>query len=168
MWFCRLRGKPPARGPHRRTAVKEKAMKCPFCGAEDTKVTDSRDSSEAFEIRRRRECEKCAKRFTTYERIESHPLVVIKKDGRREEFSKEKLMGGLVKSCQKREVSIEKIEEAVREIEGSLRNEDKTEIPSALIGEMVANSLYSSPSLRRLTNSPCQAWPVLRAAHNST
>ncbi|HNW43042.1 MAG TPA: transcriptional regulator NrdR [Elusimicrobiales bacterium] len=116
-------------------------MKCPFCGAEDTKVTDSRDSSEAFEIRRRRECEKCEKRFTTYERIESHPLVVIKKDGRRESFSREKLLGGIVKSCQKRDVSMEKIEEAGREIEGSLSSEDKSEIPSSLIGALVAKKL---------------------------
>ncbi len=115
-------------------------MKCPFCGAEDTKVTDSRDSDEA-EIRRRRECEKCSKRFTTYERIEAHPLVVIKKDGRREEFSKEKLLGGIAKSCQKRDVSMETIEEAVRAIESSLRNEDKSEIPSEVIGELVANKL---------------------------
>lgn len=116
-------------------------MKCPFCGAEETKVTDSRDSSEAIEIRRRRECEKCGKRFTTYERIESHPLVVIKKDGRREGFSTEKLMSGMVRSCQKRDVSMEKIEEAAREIEGSLRNEDKSEIPSGVIGELVAKKL---------------------------
>ena len=116
-------------------------MKCPFCGAEETKVTDSRDSAEAIEIRRRRECEKCGKRFTTYERIESHPLVVIKKDGRREGFSTEKLMSGMVRSCQKRDVSMEKIEEAAREIEGSLRNEDKSEIPSGVIGELVARKL---------------------------
>lgn len=116
-------------------------MKCPFCGAEDTKVTDSRDSSEAFEIRRRRECEKCAKRFTTYERIESHPLVVIKKDGRRESFLKEKLMNGIIKSCQKRDVSVEKMEEAGRDIESSLRNEDTYEIPSSKIGEFVARKL---------------------------
>ncbi len=116
-------------------------MKCPFCGAEDTKVTDSRDSAEAFEIRRRRECEKCAKRFTTYERIESHPLVVIKKDGRRESFLYEKLLGGMVKSCQKRDVSMEKIEEAGRYIESSLKNEDKSEIPSGVIGELVAKQL---------------------------
>lgn len=116
-------------------------MKCPFCGAEDTKVTDSRDSAEAFEIRRRRECEKCAKRFTTYERIEQHPLVVIKKDGRRESFLYEKLMSGITKSCQKRDVSVEKMEEAGREIEGSLRNEDKSEIPSSVIGELVARKL---------------------------
>ncbi len=116
-------------------------MQCPFCGAQDTKVTDSRDSAEAFEIRRRRECEKCAKRFTTYERIEAHPLVVIKKDGRRENFLYEKLLGGMVKSCQKRDVSMEKIEEAGRVIESSLRNEDKSEIPSGLIGELVAQKL---------------------------
>ncbi|OGR39424.1 MAG: transcriptional regulator NrdR [Elusimicrobia bacterium GWA2_64_40] len=116
-------------------------MKCPFCGAEDTKVTDSRDSSEAFEIRRRRECEKCAKRFTTYERIEAHPLVVIKKDGRRESFLKEKLMNGIIKSCQKRDVSVEKMEEAGRDIESSLRNEDTYEIPSSKIGEFVAKKL---------------------------
>ena len=118
-------------------------MKCPFCGAEDTKVTDSRDSSEAFEIRRRRECEKCAKRFTTYERIESHPLVVIKKDGRRESFIKEKLMSGITKSCQKRDVSVEKMEEAGRDIENTLRNEDTYEIPSSKIGELVARKLKS-------------------------
>ncbi len=116
-------------------------MKCPFCGAEDTKVTDSRDSSEAFEIRRRRECEKCQKRFTTYERIETHPLVVIKKDGRRESFLKEKLMNGIIKSCQKRDVSMEKMEEAGRDIENTLRNEDTYEIPSSKIGELVARKL---------------------------
>ncbi|HBB66345.1 MAG: transcriptional regulator NrdR [Elusimicrobia bacterium GWA2_56_46] len=116
-------------------------MKCHFCGAEDTKVTDSRDSAEAFEIRRRRECEKCSKRFTTYERIETHPLVVMKKDGRRESFSKEKLMGGIIKACQKREVGVGEIEEVVREIESSLRNEDTSEISSLRIGELVAARL---------------------------
>ena len=93
------------------------------------------------ETRRRRECEKCAKRFTTYERIEQNPLTVIKKDGRREGFLPEKLKGGFLKATQKREVSVEKIDEAVREIENALRNEDKTEIPSALIGELVSRKL---------------------------
>ena len=115
-------------------------MKCPFCGADDTKVTDSRDS-DVFETRRRRECEKCAKRFTTYERIERSPLVVIKKDGRRENFSSEKLKTGLLKACEKREVSVERIEEAMREIENALRNEDKSEIPSRLVGELVIRRL---------------------------
>jgi transcriptional repressor NrdR len=116
-------------------------MKCPFCGAEDTKVTDSRDSAEAFEIRRRRECEKCQKRFTTYERIEVHPLVVIKKDGRRESFSMQKLMSGITKSCQKRDVSVEKMEEAGRQIENALREEDTSEVQSRVIGELVAKKL---------------------------
>ncbi len=115
-------------------------MKCPFCGADDTKVTDSRDS-DAFETRRRRECEKCAKRFTTYERIERSPLIVIKKDGRRENFLSEKLKTGFLKACEKREVSIEKIDEAVREVENALRNEDKSEIPSRLVGELVIRKL---------------------------
>ena len=115
-------------------------MKCPFCGAGDTKVTDSRDS-DVFETRRRRECEKCAKRFTTYERIERSPLIVIKKDGRRETFSSEKLKTGFLKACEKREISIEKIDEAVREIENALRNEDKSEIPSRLVGTLVIRRL---------------------------
>jgi transcriptional repressor NrdR len=115
-------------------------MKCPFCGADDTKVTDSRDS-DVFETRRRRECEKCAKRFTTYERIERSPLIVIKKDGRRENFLSEKLKTGFLKACQKREVSIEKIDEAVREVENALRNEDKSEIPSSLVGALVIRKL---------------------------
>jgi len=115
-------------------------MQCPFCGTEDTKVIDSRDS-DAFETRRRRECEKCSKRFTTYERIERSPLIVLKKDGRRETFMPEKLKNGFLKACEKREVSVEKIEEAVREIENALRNEDKTEVPSRLIGEHVIRKL---------------------------
>jgi len=115
-------------------------MKCPFCDAENTKVTDSRDS-DAYETRRRRECEACGKRFTTYERIDNNPLVVIKKDGRREAFSQEKLRKGVMKSCQKRDISIEKIEEAVGGIEAALRNENKAEIPSWLIGEMVIKKL---------------------------
>ncbi|MBI4801413.1 MAG: transcriptional repressor NrdR [Elusimicrobia bacterium] len=115
-------------------------MKCPFCGADDTKVTDSRDS-DVFETRRRRECEKCGKRFTTYERIEQNPLIVIKKDGRRENFSREKLKNGFTKACQKRDISVEKIDEAAREIEKALRNEDKSEIPSSLVGEWVIKKL---------------------------
>ena len=115
-------------------------MRCPFCNAEDTKVTDSRDS-DVFETRRRRECEKCEKRFTTYERIEQNPLIVIKKDGRRENFSREKLKAGMMRACEKRDVSVEKIDRVVNEIENMLRNEDKTEIPSKLIGESVIKKL---------------------------
>jgi len=115
-------------------------MRCVFCNAEDTKVTDSRDS-DVFETRRRRECEKCGKRFTTYERIEQNPLIVLKKDGRRENFSREKLKSGLLKACEKREVSMEKIDQTANEIENALRNEDKTEIQSRLIGELVIRKL---------------------------
>lgn len=115
-------------------------MRCPFCNADDTKVTDSRDS-DAFETRRRRECEKCEKRFTTYEKIEQNPLIVIKKDGRRENFSAEKLKSGLLKACEKRDIGIEQIDETVREIENSLRNEDRAEIQSKLIGELVIKKL---------------------------
>ena len=115
-------------------------MKCVFCNADDTKVTDSRDS-DVFETRRRRECEKCGKRFTTYERIEQNPLIVIKKDGRRETFARDKLRSGMAKACEKRDVSMEKIDQAVNDIESMLRNEDKTEIPSKLIGESVIRKL---------------------------
>ena len=115
-------------------------MKCPFCNAVETKVTDSRESSD-LETRRRRECEKCGKRFTTYERIETSPLIIIKKDGRRENFSHEKVKGGILKSCEKRPVSIEKIDKIVKEIEASLRNEDKAEISSKVIGEMIMKKL---------------------------
>jgi len=115
-------------------------MRCTFCNAADTKVTDSRES-DSFEIRRRRECEKCGKRFTTYERIEQNPLVVMKKDGRRENFSRDKLKAGFLKACEKRDVGMEKIENALNEVENHLRNEDKTEIPSKLIGELVIRKL---------------------------
>jgi len=115
-------------------------MKCPFCNAVETKVTDSRESSD-LETRRRRECEKCGKRFTTYERIETSPLIIIKKDGRRENFSPEKVKNGILKSCEKRPVSIEKINGIVKEIETSLRNQDKAEIPSKMIGEMIMKKL---------------------------
>ncbi|OGS63513.1 MAG: transcriptional regulator NrdR [Elusimicrobia bacterium RIFOXYB2_FULL_62_6] len=119
-------------------------MKCPFCGALDTKVTDSRDS-DVFETRRRRECEKCGKRFTTYERIEQNPrsksLIIVKKDGRREEFSRDKLKSGLIKACQKRDIRVGKIDEAVGEIESALRDANKGEVPSALVGELVIKKL---------------------------
>lgn len=119
-------------------------MKCPFCGAYETKVTDSRDS-DIFETRRRRECEKCGKRFTTYERIEqnprSKPLVIIKKDGRREDFSRDKLKSGLLKACQKRDIRVGKIDETVKEIEDALRNGNKGDIPSSLVGEWVIKKL---------------------------
>ena len=113
-------------------------MRCPFCKAE-TQVTDKRDSES--ETRRRRECLKCKKRFTTYERFEVRDLRVIKKDGRRESFDPEKVKRGLIKACEKRPVSLEKIEQSVRDIENKLKNSNKKEIKSQIIGEMIMKEL---------------------------
>jgi len=114
-------------------------MKCPYCSGE-TKVIDKR-SSESNAIRRRRECLKCKKRFTTYERIESNPLIVIKKDGRRERFSREKIKIGILKACEKRNISESEIDKLVDKIECKLKNMDKTEIETKVIGELVMNEL---------------------------
>lgn len=113
-------------------------MLCPFCGNEETKVTDKRDSKD--ETRRRRECLKCNKRFTTYEKIEPAELFVIKKDGRRELFSREKLKNGMMRACEKRAVSQEQIDKALAFIEEKLKQEGK-EVSSHLIGEMVMRQL---------------------------
>lgn len=113
-------------------------MRCPFCKAE-TEVTDKRDSET--ETRRRRECLKCKKRFTTYERFEIRDLRVIKKDGRRENFDSEKIKRGIVKACEKRPVSLEKIEQTVNEIENKLKTSNKKEVKSEVIGEMIMKSL---------------------------
>jgi len=115
-------------------------MICPYCNSGEIRVIDKRTSDEKS-IRRRRECEKCEKRFTTYERIETHPLVVIKKDGRREPFSREKLLNGITLSCGKRPISREVIEKLVDEIESELRNMDSTEIKSRAIGEIAMEKL---------------------------
>src|SRR3989338_5056556 len=109
-------------------------MLCPFCGNDETKVTDKRDSKD--ETRRRRECLKCGKRFTTYEKIEPAEIFVIKKDGRRELFSREKLKNGMIKACEKRSVSMEQIEKVVSYIEEKLKQEGK-EVSSRLVGELV-------------------------------
>ncbi|MCD6279324.1 transcriptional repressor NrdR [Candidatus Micrarchaeota archaeon] len=114
-------------------------MRCPFCGCDETKVIDSRQEETA--VRRRRECEKCRKRFTTYERIESLPLYVVKKDGRRELFSKNKLRRSMTIACTKRPVSQERIEQVINAIEMKIKNEDKNEIPSSKIGRLLMNKL---------------------------
>jgi len=113
-------------------------MLCPFCGNDETKVTDKRDSKD--ETRRRRECLKCGKRFTTYEKIEPAEIFVIKKDGRRELFSREKLKNGMIKACEKRSVSMEQIEKVVSYIEEKLKQEGK-EVSSRLVGELVMRQL---------------------------
>ena len=116
-------------------------MKCPFCANPESKVVDSRPADEGSSIRRRRECLVCHKRFTTYETIESVPLVVIKKDGSRQAFDRNKLLGSMLKSCEKRSVSLETLEKIVSEIEQSLQNEMEREIPSTQIGNMVMEKL---------------------------
>ncbi|MGH7903590.1 MAG: transcriptional regulator NrdR [Candidatus Dormibacteraceae bacterium] len=116
-------------------------MRCPYCGHQDLKVVDSRDSEVGEAIRRRRECLGCGKRFTTYERIEAVPFYVIKKDGRREDFDPQKLFGGLKKATDKRDISPERLRAIVEEIEAELRQSGRAEIPSGEIGEMVMDRL---------------------------
>ncbi|MCI5642547.1 MAG: transcriptional regulator NrdR [Peptoniphilus sp.] len=116
-------------------------MKCPFCGYNDSKVLDTRPTDEGYTIRRRRECLKCQKRFTTYEKIEQSPVMVIKKDGNRQAFDREKIIRGMIKSCEKRPVSADEIEEAVNNIEKKIENSMRREITSLEIGEMVMNEL---------------------------
>jgi transcriptional repressor NrdR len=116
-------------------------MKCPYCGSTESEVVETRASEDVDTIRRRRECLKCKKRFTTYERIENVNLVVIKKDGKREQFDRDKLKSGIVRSCEKTTVSMEAIEKIVTEIERELRGADSVEVESKKIGQMVAARL---------------------------
>lgn len=118
-----------------------KKMRCPYCRFSDSKVLDSRPTVEGHSIRRRRECGSCGKRFTTYERVDELPLQVVKKDGRREAFNRQKLLQGLLKACQKRPVPTEKLETIVEGIERELRNTMEREAKSAYIGELVMDSL---------------------------
>ncbi|MEI6259570.1 MAG: transcriptional regulator NrdR [Deltaproteobacteria bacterium] len=117
-------------------------MKCPFCADTENKVIDSRLSKEGYVIRRRRECLACNRRFTTYERIEEIPLMIIKKDGRREEFNRDKIRIGITKACEKRNVSMNSIEDFLDEIEQELRETGKKEISSSIVGERVINRLH--------------------------
>jgi transcriptional repressor NrdR len=116
-------------------------MKCPYCGSTESEVVETRASEDVDTIRRRRECLKCKKRFTTYERIENVNLVVIKKDGKREQFDRDKLKRGIVRSCEKTTVSMEAIEKIVTEVERELRGADSVEVESKKIGQMVAMRL---------------------------
>ncbi len=110
-------------------------MKCPFCGQAESKVVDSRPTDEDSRIRRRRECLSCGRRFTTYEMVESVPVMVVKRDKSREEFSREKLLHGLLRACEKRPVSIETLEKAVDNIEAHIQNSLEREVTTATIGE---------------------------------
>ena len=117
-------------------------MKCPFCGEIDNKVIDSRVSKDGSVIRRRRECLLCTRRFTTYEHIEEIPIMIIKKDGRREVFNREKVRSGIKKACEKRNISMNLIEEQVDEIERDLRETGEKEIASSVIGEKIMATLH--------------------------
>lgn len=116
-------------------------MKCPYCGEIDNKVIDSRMSKNATVIRRRRECITCSRRFTTYEYIEEIPIMIIKKDGRREVFTRDKVRAGMLRACQKRDISMNVIEAFLDELERDLREMEEKEIPSATIGEKVISRL---------------------------
>ena len=116
-------------------------MRCPYCGSPEDKVVDSRTIKEESEIRRRRECLSCSRRFTTYERIEEAAPIVIKKDGEREPFDRNKIRKGLLISCQKRNVSVEQIEQIILQVEKALFGGDRREIPTHQIGQMIMDIL---------------------------
>ena len=116
-------------------------MKCPYCGYKEDKVVDSRATAGNSAIRRRRECLKCGKRFTTYEYIEEVSLMVIKKDGRREPFDRKKILSGIMKACEKRPISMEKMEEIVTQVEHAIQKKSDREVLSSRIGELVMEKL---------------------------
>lgn len=117
-------------------------MRCPYCTQPANRVIDSRVSKDAFAIRRRRECESCGRRFTTYERVEETLPLVVKKDGRRESFDRNKIVGGLKRACEKRPVSIETIDKTADDIERQLLESGEREVPSTVIGEAVMAALH--------------------------
>jgi transcriptional repressor NrdR len=117
-------------------------MKCPFCSHTEDKVIDSRSSNEDKSVRRRRECLKCSKRFTTYEYIEEIPLMLIKKDGRREAFDRNKVISGILKACEKRPVSMEKVEAMVDKVEKELQKNFDKEVKAQVVGELVMDYLH--------------------------
>jgi transcriptional repressor NrdR len=117
-------------------------MKCPYCSEIENKVIDSRLSKDASVIRRRRECLTCSRRFTTYEHIEEIPIMIIKKDGRRELFNRDKVRSGMLKACEKRNISMNSIEEFIDDMERDLREAEEKEIPAAVVGEKIMAKLH--------------------------
>ncbi|MDR3672394.1 MAG: transcriptional regulator NrdR [Holophaga sp.] len=122
-------------------------MRCPFCGHIEDKVVDSRESREGDAIRRRRECLKCGRRFTSYERLEEVPILIVKKDGRREPFDRQKLLRGIMSACQKRPVSLATLEEAAGDIQAKLMELPDREVPSRNLGELVMDALKQIDSV---------------------
>ncbi|KPK98297.1 MAG: NrdR family transcriptional regulator [Omnitrophica WOR_2 bacterium SM23_72] len=116
-------------------------MKCPFCGYKEDKVVDSRATSEESAIRRRRECLKCGKRFTTYEYIEEVSMMVIKKDGRREPFDRKKILAGVIRACEKRPIGMEKMEDIITQVERAIQRKSDREVSASRIGELVMEKL---------------------------
>lgn len=116
-------------------------MKCPFCGHENTRVIDSRPAEDNNSIRRRRVCDECDKRFTTYEKIETIPLIIIKKDNNRETYDRSKIEAGVLRACHKRPISVNQINQLVDEVETEIFNKEEKEISSQVIGELVMNKL---------------------------
>lgn len=116
-------------------------MRCPYCGYNEDKVIDSRETQDATSVRRRRECLNCGRRYTTYEYVEKTPLMVIKKDGRREAFQREKILNGLLRACHKRPISVETLEKVVSEIEKEIQKKFDREVESRYIGELVMEKL---------------------------
>jgi len=116
-------------------------MKCPYCSHEETEVIDTRETENLEATRRRRGCLKCGKRFTTYERVEEAEIIVVKKDGKRERYQRQKLLNGLLKACEKRPISLDKIEKVVDDVESDLRKRDSVEVESKTIGEIAMKKL---------------------------
>ncbi len=116
-------------------------MKCPFCGHENTRVIDSRPAEDNNSIRRRRVCDECSKRFTTYEKVETIPLIVIKKDDTRETYDRSKIEAGVLRACYKRPISVSQIKQLIDEVETEIFSKEEKEIPSRVIGELVMNKL---------------------------
>ena len=122
-------------------------MKCPFCGHENTRVIDSRPADENNSIRRRRVCDECEKRFTTYEKVETIPLIIIKKDNNRETYDRSKIEAGVLRACHKRPISAAQITQLVDEVETEIFNREEKEVPSAVIGELVMDKLKNLESV---------------------
>lgn len=116
-------------------------MKCPYCSATDTRVIDSRPAEDGSSIRRRRCCDECGKRFTTYEKVETIPLIVIKKDNNREQYDRSKIEGGILSACYKRPISAEDIQKTIEKIETEIFSREEKEIPTSVIGEIVMEKL---------------------------
>ena len=116
-------------------------MRCPYCNFEETQVIDTRETENLEATRRRRECMKCNKRFTTYERVEEADIIVVKKDGRRERFQRQKVLNGIIEACEKRSIPLEKIEKLVDDVESDLRKRDSVEVESKVVGEIVMRKL---------------------------